>query len=89
MARISYARVLVEIDVSQPLLDSIEMVMTIRFFPQAVEYDWCPKFCTECMKFGHCAEACWTKVEGKQAKEKQEEPQFQEVKKKKRRYKRQ
>lgn len=27
MARISYARVLVETDVSQPLLDSIEMVM--------------------------------------------------------------
>lgn len=38
-------------------------------------------------KFGHCAEACWTKGEGKQAE--QEEPQFQEVKKKKRRNKRQ
>lgn len=39
------------------------------------------------MKFGDCAEACWTKGEGKQAE--QEEPQFQEVKKKKRRNKRQ
>ncbi|XP_049397279.1 uncharacterized protein LOC125861414 [Solanum stenotomum] len=84
MARISYARVPVETVVSQPLLDSIEMVTATGSFKQAVEYDWCPKFCTECMKFRHYAKACWTKVEGKQ-----EEPQFQEVKKKKHRNKRQ
>ncbi|KAH0773615.1 hypothetical protein KY290_010752 [Solanum tuberosum] len=89
MARILYARVLVETDVSQPLLDSIETVTPTRSFQKAVEYDCRPKFCNECMKLGHCAEAYWSTIEGKQAEEKQEEPQFQEVKKKKRRNKRQ
>ncbi|KAG5571825.1 hypothetical protein H5410_061591 [Solanum commersonii] len=81
--------VLVETDVSQPLLDSIEMVTPTRSFQKAVEYDCRPKFCTKCMKLGHCTEAYWSTVEGKKAEEKQEEPQFQEVNKKKRRNKRQ
>ncbi|KAG5571936.1 hypothetical protein H5410_061702 [Solanum commersonii] len=49
MARISYAKVLVETGVSKPLLDSIEMVTPTGSFQQRVEYDWRPKFCTECM----------------------------------------
>ncbi|KAJ8528966.1 hypothetical protein K7X08_035801 [Anisodus acutangulus] len=59
MDKISYARVLVEIDVSQPLLESIELLTPQGLIHQAVEYDWKPKFCTSCMKFGHLAEACW------------------------------
>ncbi|KAK6786919.1 hypothetical protein RDI58_015444 [Solanum bulbocastanum] len=46
MTRISYARVLVEADVSQPLLDSIDIVIPTGSIQQQIEYDWRPKFCS-------------------------------------------
>lgn len=81
--RISYARILVETDVSHPLLYSIEIVTSSGTFQQAIEYDWQPKCCTECMKFGHNMAECWTKKKGKEMEEPM--PQFQMVKKKQRR----
>lgn len=59
--RISYARILVETDVSQPLIDSIEIVTPSGTFQQPVEYEWRPSFCTDCMKFRHNVEKCWAK----------------------------
>lgn len=61
--RISYARILVETDVSQPLIDSIEIVTPSGTFQQPVEYEWRPSFCTDCMKFRHNVEKCWAKQE--------------------------
>lgn len=45
MDRISYARVLIEVDVSQPLPNSIQIETEAGPWEQAVDYDWMPKFC--------------------------------------------
>ncbi|OIT24741.1 hypothetical protein A4A49_36675 [Nicotiana attenuata] len=58
MERISYARVLIEVDVAQPLPECIEIDMPFGTFQQQVTYDWRPKFCVDCIKFGHDAENC-------------------------------
>ncbi|XP_058768681.1 uncharacterized protein LOC131642459 [Vicia villosa] len=55
--RISYARVLVEVDITRPVKDSI----TIRDhsgkeWEKKVEYEWRPKYCQTCLNIGHdCA----------------------------------
>ncbi|XP_058722959.1 uncharacterized protein LOC131594767 [Vicia villosa] len=55
--RISYARVLVEVDITKPVKQSI----TIRDhsgkeWEQKIEYEWRPKYCQTCLKIGHdCA----------------------------------
>lgn len=52
--RISYARLLVEVDVTQPL-----SYMTLvedpsgKTFEQKVRYDWEPSFYSKCQKVGH------------------------------------
>ncbi|XP_060195091.1 uncharacterized protein LOC132624308 [Lycium barbarum] len=62
--RISYARVLIEIDVSQPLpLDLNIKNPTREVFEQAVEYEWMPKFCLECCRFRHYTGDCKDKVD--------------------------
>lgn len=51
--RVSFARVLIEIDISQGMLDEVEIVdSTGRSFTQAVKYDW-NLFCQTCVKVGH------------------------------------
>ncbi|XP_058760792.1 uncharacterized protein LOC131634153, partial [Vicia villosa] len=59
--RVSYARVLIEVDVTVELKDEI----MIRDgdsgkMAQRVEYEWRPPFCTKCNKVGH---TCKTKAE--------------------------
>lgn len=44
MERISYARVLIEVDVSQPLPVCIEIDTPFGVFQQQVTYDWRPNF---------------------------------------------
>ncbi|KAH0685695.1 hypothetical protein KY290_017216 [Solanum tuberosum] len=51
--RISYARILIEVDVSQPLTEQIVIETPSRPWDQPVEYEWRPKYCNECLKFGH------------------------------------
>lgn len=57
--RVSFARLLVEIDVTQPLLNTISIELpggTMQ--EQKVVYEWTPPFCTSCNKVGHdCAKA--------------------------------
>ncbi|KAL0384509.1 UNVERIFIED_CONTAM: hypothetical protein Sradi_2845200 [Sesamum radiatum] len=59
MERVSYARILVEVDASKTLLDQVEFKMpngvTRR---QPVVYEYTPKFCTECNRFGHHQNSC-------------------------------
>ncbi|PHU26264.1 hypothetical protein BC332_04596 [Capsicum chinense] len=52
--RISYARVLVDMNINQELPKEIEIVDPYgRKFIQQVTYDWKPVFCTICPQFGH------------------------------------
>ncbi|KAK4397810.1 hypothetical protein Sango_1256500 [Sesamum angolense] len=59
MERVSYARILVEVDASKTLVDQVEFRpsngVTQR---QPVVYKYMPKFCTECNHFGHHKSSC-------------------------------
>ncbi|XP_060202998.1 uncharacterized protein LOC132631441 [Lycium barbarum] len=44
MEKIAYARILVDVDVSQPLRESIELQTPQDLLHQTVDYDWKPKF---------------------------------------------
>ncbi|XP_058768939.1 uncharacterized protein LOC131642737 [Vicia villosa] len=52
--RISYARVLVEVDITQKSKESIWIKdHTGRRFEQKVEYEGKPKYCQQCLRMGH------------------------------------
>lgn len=55
--RVSYARVLVEVDVTQPRRDVLVIKdAEDRRFEQRIEYEWRPLFCAKYQKLGHnCA----------------------------------
>ncbi|KAL0456549.1 UNVERIFIED_CONTAM: hypothetical protein Slati_0994100 [Sesamum latifolium] len=58
MERISYARILVEVDASKELVDQVEFILpngVVR--KQPVRYEFTPKFCT-CNCFGHLRDSC-------------------------------
>ncbi|KAG5605474.1 hypothetical protein H5410_026966 [Solanum commersonii] len=40
------------------LLDIIEIATSSGTFQQAIDYEWRPSFCTECLQFGHTKEDC-------------------------------
>ncbi|OIT35019.1 hypothetical protein A4A49_03017 [Nicotiana attenuata] len=55
--RVSYARVLIEVDVTQPLPDVLPVIMADgNIWNQDVEYELKPMFCQECNQFGHTTE---------------------------------
>lgn len=60
--KISFARVLVEVDAAYPLPDQIEIDTPYGMKVQQIEYDWKPSFCIHCLKFGHDALDCWHNV---------------------------
>ncbi|KAK4714104.1 hypothetical protein R3W88_020011 [Solanum pinnatisectum] len=52
--RISYARMLIEVNVTKPLPEKIVVMdPTGNKFEQEVFYDWKPKFCPKCSMVGH------------------------------------
>lgn len=52
--RISFARVLVEVDVNQKTKEMIWIKdHTGKIFEQKVEYEWKPKYCHQFLKIGH------------------------------------
>lgn len=54
IARISYARVLIEMDVTQPLPKSIKAKYPKgNVFEQVIEYDWEPEYCATCLRICH------------------------------------
>ncbi|XP_060195078.1 uncharacterized protein LOC132624291 [Lycium barbarum] len=57
-SRVSYARVLVDMDVTQELPREVQIVdFKGNSFRQDVVYEWCPKYCPKCLKYGHiCAD---------------------------------
>ncbi|XP_019239449.1 PREDICTED: uncharacterized protein LOC109219443 [Nicotiana attenuata] len=68
MEKVSYARVLVETDISQPLPDSFELQTKRGVITQQIEYEWKPKYCCECIRFGHNSDECWHKEVQEKAK---------------------
>ena len=59
MERVSYARILVEVDASKKLIEQVEFVMPNGITrKQPVVYEFTPKFCTACNRFGHLLETC-------------------------------
>ncbi|XP_019267318.1 PREDICTED: uncharacterized protein LOC109244650 [Nicotiana attenuata] len=52
--RISYARLLVEMDITKPLPGQVKLQDPKgKEMMQVVEYDWEPKYCSKCLKIGH------------------------------------
>ncbi|WMV23966.1 hypothetical protein MTR67_017351 [Solanum verrucosum] len=52
--RISFARMLVEVDITKPLPDKINAIdPTGKTIVQGVKYDWKPIFCQKCQIVGH------------------------------------
>ncbi|XP_075076443.1 uncharacterized protein LOC142163087 [Nicotiana tabacum] len=79
--RVSYARMLVEMDVSQELPD----IMLIEkedghYREQSLEYEWKPAFCEECCQVGHHDEKC-----GKEIKKKTSDAYVEKTEKQKQR----
>ncbi|KAL0445944.1 UNVERIFIED_CONTAM: hypothetical protein Slati_1722300 [Sesamum latifolium] len=59
MERISYARILVEVDALKELVDQVEFILlngAVR--KQPIRYEFTPKFCTTCNRFGHLRDSC-------------------------------
>ncbi|KAL0407931.1 UNVERIFIED_CONTAM: hypothetical protein Sradi_1727500 [Sesamum radiatum] len=59
MERVSYARILVEVDASKKLVDEVEFILpngVVR--QQPIVYEFTPKFCSACNRFGHLKDAC-------------------------------
>lgn len=55
--RISFARILVEVDITQDIPESIEIMDPSGWkFTQKVAFEWKPEYCKKCLKVGHnCA----------------------------------
>ncbi|XP_070055308.1 uncharacterized protein [Nicotiana tomentosiformis] len=52
--RISYARMLIEIDITKPLPRRVKMQdPTGKTIEQEISYDWEPTYCNKCLKIGH------------------------------------
>ncbi|OIT39355.1 hypothetical protein A4A49_14207 [Nicotiana attenuata] len=57
--RISYARILVDIDISQPLPEHV-LIEDEKggFKEQRLEYEWKPSYCQDCLQIGHTTGNC-------------------------------
>lgn len=82
LEKISFARVLVEADISRPLPDSVNLQTSRGIINQQIEYDWKPKFCCDCVRFGHNSEDCWLKNKQEGGEEIRKQPQKQKNKNK-------
>ncbi|CAK8542502.1 unnamed protein product [Lathyrus sativus] len=55
--RVSYARILVEMDITKELPQSITITDPAgEKMQQSIEYEWRPLFCNKCQKVGHCCD---------------------------------
>nr|XP_016463006.1 PREDICTED: uncharacterized protein LOC107786085 [Nicotiana tabacum] len=64
--RISYARILIEVNVTKPLPNKVPIMDDSgNVFDQEMKYDWKPEFCGECLKFGYDC----TKIRKKEVKQ--------------------
>lgn len=73
MEKASYA-ILVETDVSQLLSKGFEIQTPKGVIKQHIAYDWRPKFCCDCIRFGHDTIECWSKTKQVNEEEFKEQP---------------
>ena len=65
--RISFARVLVEVDVTSDLVSTVEIGLpTGVVYQQSVIPEFTPKFCVKCKSFGHVVATCGKGLEERQ-----------------------
>ena len=65
--RISFARVLVEVDASKELITVVEVVLpTGVVYDQMVVFEVAPNYCKKCKAFGHGDVGCNKDIEGRQ-----------------------
>ncbi|OIS98866.1 hypothetical protein A4A49_15595 [Nicotiana attenuata] len=56
---IACARILIEMDISQPLHDSLSLELPNgKYYSQSIEYEWRPMYCQDCLKVGHITWKC-------------------------------
>ncbi|KAK4403207.1 hypothetical protein Sango_1061400 [Sesamum angolense] len=59
MERVSYPRILIEVDTSKTLVDQVEFKLPNGVIQkQPIVYEYTPKFCIECNRFGHHKSSC-------------------------------
>ncbi|KAK4422079.1 hypothetical protein Salat_2158900 [Sesamum alatum] len=59
MERVSYARILVEVDASKKLVDNVEFILPNGVMrKQPVVYEYTLKFYSDCSRFGHLKDSC-------------------------------
>ena len=64
--RLSFARVMVEVDASKELVSSVEIKLPNgEIYNQFVEFEVTPKYCKKCKVFGHIEGNCGKVLEGK------------------------
>ncbi|XP_019236011.1 PREDICTED: uncharacterized protein LOC109216324 [Nicotiana attenuata] len=61
--KISYAR---KFDITKPLVEKIEIVTPTETRQQEIVYEWRPKFCNDCLHFGHDSFECWNSTKQKE-----------------------
>ncbi|XP_070026139.1 uncharacterized protein [Nicotiana sylvestris] len=67
MERISYARFLVEMNVTKEMPTVLKVMDPKgKVFEQSIHYDWVPEYCHTCLQVGHSCRATHTVIEGKQ-----------------------
>ncbi|XP_019263199.1 PREDICTED: uncharacterized protein LOC109240962 [Nicotiana attenuata] len=59
LGKISFARILVKVDITKPLVETVEIITPTCVKQQEIVYEWRPKFCSECLHFGHELIECW------------------------------
>ncbi|KAG5616095.1 hypothetical protein H5410_015919 [Solanum commersonii] len=63
LSLISYARILVEVDVSLPLIEYVERASPDGTYTQRIDYEWRPKKFHHYLKFKHIEDQCRAKQE--------------------------
>ncbi|KAL0461950.1 UNVERIFIED_CONTAM: hypothetical protein Slati_0082600 [Sesamum latifolium] len=59
MERVSYARILVEVDASKKLVDKVDFILPNGVArTQPIAYEFTPKFCSVCNHFDHLKDSC-------------------------------
>ncbi|XP_019241874.1 PREDICTED: uncharacterized protein LOC109221897 [Nicotiana attenuata] len=52
LGKISFARMLVKVDITKPLVETVEIITPTCVKQQEIVYEWRPKFCSECLHLG-------------------------------------
>ncbi|XP_019235091.1 PREDICTED: uncharacterized protein LOC109215473 [Nicotiana attenuata] len=69
--RISYARLLVEMDVTKDMPTMLKVMDPKgNVFEQAIDYDWIPEYCHTCLQVVHSCRNVQKAIEGKQKQQK-------------------